>query len=71
MRLAETLRAGVAALPLPASLTQRRITVSIGVAVFDGHHCDDLSSWMRAADKALYSAKEHGRDRVVASVLVP
>lgn len=70
MRLAEALRAGVAALPLPAGAPMANIMVSIGVALFDGRHCHDLSSWMRAADTALYSAKAHGRDRVVASTLV-
>ncbi len=70
MRLAETLRAGVAALTLPAELQVTHITVSIGVALFDGERCHDVSSWMRAADTALYSAKSYGRDRVVASTLV-
>lgn len=70
MRLAETLRAGVAALVLPAELEVAQITVSIGVALFDGERCHDLTSWMRAADTALYSAKSYGRDRVVASALV-
>jgi diguanylate cyclase (GGDEF)-like protein len=70
MRLAETLRAGVAALVLPAELEVAQITISIGVALFDGERCHDLTSWMRAADTALYSAKSFGRDRVVASALV-
>lgn len=70
MRLAETLRAGVAALALPVELGVSRITISIGVALFDGERCHDVSSWMRAADTALYSAKSYGRDRVVASTLV-
>jgi diguanylate cyclase (GGDEF)-like protein len=70
MRLAETLRAGVAAMALPPDVQVERITVSIGVALFDGMRCHDLSSWMRAADAALYSAKSFGRDRVVASALV-
>jgi diguanylate cyclase (GGDEF)-like protein len=70
MRLAETLRAGVAAMVLPADVQVAQVTVSIGVALFDGTRCHDLSSWMRAADAALYSAKSFGRDRVVASVLV-
>jgi len=70
MRLAETLRAGVAALVLPAELEVAQITISIGVALFDGERCHDVSSWMRAADTALYSAKSYGRDRVVASTLV-
>ncbi len=70
MRLAETLRAGVAALALPVELGVSQITISIGVALFDGERCHDVSSWMRAADTALYSAKSYGRDRVVASTLV-
>jgi diguanylate cyclase (GGDEF)-like protein len=70
LRLAETLRAGVATLAMPADVLVSNITVSIGVALFDGHRCDDLNSWMRAADAALYSAKSYGRDRVVASTLL-
>jgi len=46
-----------------------RLTISIGVAQFDGVRCHDLSSWMRAADLALYAAKSGGRDQVVASKL--
>jgi diguanylate cyclase (GGDEF)-like protein len=70
LRLAETLRAGVATLPLPAAIPQDHVTISIGVALFDGNRCHDLTSWMRAADAALYSAKSYGRDRVVASSLL-
>lgn len=70
MRLAEELRAGVAALALPPELGIAQITISIGVALFDGERCHDMSSWIRAADTALYSAKSYGRDRVVASALV-
>lgn len=71
MRLAEQLRAGVAALALPAEVPVARLTVSIGVAIFDGDICHDLSSWMSVADAALYAAKSQGRDRVVASTQVP
>jgi diguanylate cyclase (GGDEF) domain len=70
LRLAETLRAGVARLSLPAEVPLDHITVSIGVALFDGDRCHDLDSWMHAADAALYSAKTFGRDRVVASSLL-
>jgi diguanylate cyclase (GGDEF)-like protein len=67
MRMAEALREGVAALLLTGELKHLRVTISIGVALFDGTHCHDLSTWMRAADGALYSAKSCGRDRVMAS----
>ena len=70
LRLAEALRAGVAALSLPAAVPLDHITISIGVALFDGDRCHDLGSWMRAADAALYSAKSFGRNRVVASSLL-
>lgn len=70
LRLAEVLRAGVAALPLPADVQVEHVTVSIGLALLDGVRCSDLDGWMRAADAALYAAKSYGRDRVVASALV-
>lgn len=70
VRLAEGLRAAVAALPMPAAVETQRMTISIGVAMFDGRCCRDLSGWMRAADSALYSAKSYGRNRVVAASVV-
>lgn len=39
------------------------ITASIGVTLFDGH--PDYSRTLSRADKALYQAKESGRDKVV------
>jgi diguanylate cyclase (GGDEF)-like protein len=42
----------------------RHVTVSVGVA---GTSHGDISGAVRRADLALYSAKEHGRDRAVAS----
>jgi diguanylate cyclase (GGDEF)-like protein len=41
-----------------------RITVSIGVSAFPGHGAT-VEELVRVADKALYRAKEEGRDRVV------
>lgn len=67
MQLAETLRAGVASLPLSPQAVPGRITVSIGVAAFDASRHRDLAGWMSAADAALYSAKSSGRDRVKAA----
>jgi len=70
MRLAEALRAGVAALPMPSQAGPGHVTVSIGVAAFDARRHRDVDGWMRAADVALYSAKSLGRDRVVAAAAV-
>jgi len=39
------------------------VTLSAGLATLD--EGEDLSSWVQAADRALYEAKEAGRDRVV------
>jgi diguanylate cyclase (GGDEF)-like protein len=41
-----------------------KITVSGGVAVFP-HHAEDRSGLLQAADRALYRAKERGRDQVL------
>jgi len=42
-----------------------RITASIGVATFDGH--PDYAYLIDRADKALYRAKQAGRDQSVAA----
>ena len=41
----------------------RAVTISVGVA--ERRPEDDVESWLRAADKALYGAKQAGRNRVV------
>lgn len=61
--LAESIRAGVAALDLP-HLDGDRLTVSIGFA--EARDRDPgLREWLEQADRALYRAKEGGRNRVV------
>jgi diguanylate cyclase (GGDEF)-like protein len=40
------------------------ITASLGIALFP-HHADSPDSLIRAADEALYEAKNAGRDRAV------
>ncbi|MGK2936672.1 MAG: diguanylate cyclase [Solirubrobacteraceae bacterium] len=61
--LAETIRAAVREVAVPGAA---QVTVSIGVASLP----EDASTpvgLLRAADRLLYAAKEHGRDRVEAS----
>jgi two-component system, cell cycle response regulator len=58
--VAERIRARVAAIPM----SHRRVTVSAGVAATTGGCSAEVL--VEAADRALYRAKEGGRDRVVA-----
>lgn len=41
-----------------------RYTVSIGIALFKPEIDKDVASMLERADKALYKAKENGRNRV-------
>jgi diguanylate cyclase (GGDEF)-like protein len=59
--VAEKIRAGVETVQVPAVL--RDITISIGVATAPDHGVD-LEVVSRLADRALYAAKEAGRNRV-------
>jgi diguanylate cyclase (GGDEF)-like protein len=65
MQRAEGLRQAISEIQLvDAGVDLPSVTVSIGVAAYPDHGCtvDDL---LRSADKALYRAKNSGRDRVV------
>jgi len=69
LHLAEAIRAGIEALqlPHPRSSTSPWITVSIGVATIRPHQLDDREALFVAADRALYVAKEAGRNQVRAT----
>jgi diguanylate cyclase (GGDEF)-like protein len=54
--------AAVRAAPFTAGDRERRVTVSVGVAAFPDHG-RTATDVMRAADDALYRAKQAGRDR--------
>jgi diguanylate cyclase (GGDEF)-like protein len=68
MQAAERLRQAVAALPIATGRTARTITLSAGVAAFDGGGTS--ADWptteqlVGAADAALYRAKDQGRNMV-------
>ncbi len=63
---AEALCRRIEAMPLPlrAGSAIRTISVSIGVAMLGTGYCTDTESLLRAADRAMYQAKQAGRNRV-------
>jgi len=60
---AQRIREAIAALAFPHSTGDVRVTMSFGVAVY-GEHAKDIDSLIKKADKALYRAKQNGRNRV-------
>jgi diguanylate cyclase (GGDEF)-like protein len=64
---ADRIRQAVAARPVPVSTTEEiNLTVSIGLAVYP-HDADTGDDLVNLADKALYRAKNEGRNRVCRS----
>jgi diguanylate cyclase (GGDEF)-like protein len=63
---AERVRRHIAATPLNVAGNPLSLRVSIGVATLDNGQ-GNLTSLLRAADRALYSAKHAGRDRIAAA----
>lgn len=60
--LAESIRRDIEALKVPPI---ERITASIGVSVYRGNeNINTIDLLLKQADKALYQAKEHGRNQV-------
>jgi diguanylate cyclase (GGDEF)-like protein len=63
--IAERIRVAVEDLNMPhAASPNRRVTLSIGVAVAYPGHGDEPSCVVKQADEALYAAKRAGRNRV-------
>jgi diguanylate cyclase (GGDEF)-like protein len=62
--VAERIRAAISSRPLAINSRNVACTVSVGVACYpeDGRTLDALAA---RADRALYQAKQEGRDRVV------
>ena len=67
MMAAERMRGAIASTPIAISSDQSiSVTVSIGVAACPANGADE-QALISSADKALYAAKQGGRDRVVAA----
>ena len=62
LAIAQRIRQGIEALRLPG-LEQLRLTTSIGLAPVQPQH-RVLRDWMNSADRALYRAKDGGRNQV-------
>jgi len=60
-RVAEKLVAALAA-PIPLSAGERRIGVSVGIALFP-EHATEADALLKSADQAMYSAKRAGKNR--------
>ncbi len=63
---AERIRAVVEQRPVQCAENPLDITVSLGVAPL-ANRCPSADDWLKAADEALYSAKDQGRNQVVVS----
>ncbi|MGH8114894.1 MAG: diguanylate cyclase, partial [Rhodanobacteraceae bacterium] len=70
LRLAEQMRNAVTTTDFPNAPDDLEVTISIGVALFDGNRCHDVGSWLRNADDAMYAAKARGRDQIVVAQVV-
>jgi two-component system, cell cycle response regulator len=64
-RMAERHRTAIASLRVAELGDQHRVTVSIGVAVFEAEGGETSDDLLERADTALYMAKTTGRNRVV------
>ncbi len=66
-RVAERIRAAVREFVFASDEVPTRITVSAGVATFpsEGTEIRSVDDLVRASDRALYAAKDAGRDRVI------
>jgi len=64
---AEQLRSGIEGLIVEMYDEEHTVTASFGVAIFPEHGAT-VKEVIRAADSALYEAKNKGRNRVVVAV---
>ncbi|AEJ18642.1 GGDEF domain-containing protein [Gracilinema caldarium] len=61
--VAERLRTAVASLNIPWEQNLPQVTISLGVAIYDGSEQLDSDALIQRADQALYQSKQRGRNR--------
>ncbi len=64
--IAERIRRAVAGQPIQADQSSLNVTISLGVACIDPDQATKLEVLINSADQAMYTAKNQGRNRVVA-----
>jgi|GEM_PF-5309621 len=62
--VAERIRKEIEDMSVPCPQGEVRVTVSLGLVMFNGSSGGQLGDLMKASDKALYRAKDNGRNRV-------
>lgn len=62
--VAERIRQAVMGIVFPPPIEYLSVTISLGVAALPAPHIDSVQALIRAADHALYRAKQNGRNRV-------
>lgn len=67
LSFAERIRAAIDGDPIETDEGRIHVTASLGVTVSHNPHSTDLYPVVREADKALYRAKQHGRNCVMAA----
>lgn len=65
LMFASRLRALIKSLPIDIGGRTIKLTISAGIAVYAKNLFPDENSFIAAADRALYAAKQQGRDRVL------
>ena len=66
--VAERLRNEVQSLRFEIPMDRVLVTVSVGIATFDADHGDNFDLFFNRADRALYRAKQNGRNRIEVAV---
>jgi diguanylate cyclase (GGDEF)-like protein len=69
--VAERLRKTIETLEFSGELTGLKTTVSMGVATYPDNATNSAPELIKAADEALYRAKNAGRNRVISAMLLP